>query len=286
MSGVNLPPRRPLLWAIGAWIVVLCAAVVWSVRNDPPTVAEQRSIAEALPLLERATGQVLAAADAPDRAVELGALTFDRDCDLTPVRAGVEATRDVIVYVRENGMRSALESIARSLPATWGAAAERNAAGTRFTLRADAGDFIGIDTTARPEDPSVTLRVSTGCRPLSTGVDYHPAPVAAGEVPEAYRSAVEALIVAAGTLIPTPSVGIQTATRVEVACPNGQMAQTVAADGLASPADPSAALRVVTRDNPVIRADRTRWAYREGELSVVVTVTEGKARVSSTTACG
>nr|BFE67499.1 hypothetical protein GCM10020092_008000 [Actinoplanes digitatis] len=107
------PKRRWWLTAIVvAWALALAGFGVWSVRHDPPTVAEQRDIAEALPVLQRATGAVFAAADAPDRVVTLGPVEFDKGCALTPVWAGVEASRDITVRVRPGEAPAALEAIA------------------------------------------------------------------------------------------------------------------------------------------------------------------------------
>ena len=69
---------------VGARIVAVAVLGWWSVRNDPPTVPEQRDIADALPVLERATGAMFAAATADDRAVVLGELRVSRDCTVTP----------------------------------------------------------------------------------------------------------------------------------------------------------------------------------------------------------
>lgn len=270
-------PRRRW-WLIGivvAWALVLSGLAVWSVRNDPPTVPEQRNIAEALPVLQEATGAMLAAADAGNRTVTLGELRFDRDCALTPVRAGVEATRDVTVRVRAGDVPAALEEIARALPAGYAAAARRNAAGSRYGLRADAGAFIAVDTTADADATVFTLRASTGCRPLAAGVDLAPEPVPATEIPPALTAAVRALrAVPAGV------------TSTEVACPGGgRTARTVTIAELAAPGDLDQALRGVVAGAVVVQSEPHTQAYRAGDTSVVVTDSAGTARVSATTGC-
>ncbi|GIE20938.1 hypothetical protein Ahu01nite_040400 [Winogradskya humida] len=264
-----------LVALVAAWGVVLAGGVVWSVRNDPPTVAEQRDIGDALPLVERVTGAVLAAADGPDRTVELGALRFDRGCSLTPVRGGVEASRDVVVRVRDDQAAGVLESIAEGLPAGYGAGVRHNAASTRFALHADAGEFVGVDSEVADTSRAVTVTVSTGCRPLSEGVDYAPAPVVPplGEVPDAFLDALSAL------------QGERVYSGVEVACPDGRVARTFVADDVKGPADLGRALRDVTGGAVVVRADAGEWAYRVGEVSVVVTEGDGVARVAATISC-
>jgi hypothetical protein len=258
-----------------AWAVVLAGFAAWSVRNDPPTVPEQRDIAQALPVVERATGAVLAAADAADRVVTLGGLEFDRDCALTPVRDGVEATREITVRVPAGALPTTLDAIARALPADYAAAVRQHSGGTRYGLRADAGEFVGVDAAADADATVFTLLVSTGCRPLADGVDLAPAPVAATEVPAPFTAAVRALkATGAG------------ATSAEVACPGGgRTARTVTVDDLSAPADLGRAVRGLVAGAVVVQSDPQVWAYRSGAVSVVISASEGTARVAATTGC-
>ncbi|MEV4635983.1 hypothetical protein AB0J80_01395 [Actinoplanes sp. NPDC049548] len=258
---------------VAVWALVVAGVAVWSVRHDPPTVPEQRDIAAALPVVRKAVGAVVAAADGPDRAIEIGALRFDRDCGLTPVRAGVEALQEVTVRVRADQAPGVLDSIARALPPEYAPAIRHNDADTRHVLRADAGEFVGVDATADAGSSVFALRVSTGCRPLANGVDLAPSPPPAGEPPAAFSAAMQALGANAA------------ATSVEVACPNGKTAATVTAAGLAAPKSLGRALRDVVAGALVVQADPHAWAYRAGEVSVMVSDSEGAARVSATTSC-
>ncbi|WP_125809546.1 hypothetical protein [Actinoplanes sp. ATCC 53533] len=273
-----LPRRRRRWWLIGivvVWALLLAGLAVWSVRNDPPTVPEQRDIADALPILQRATGVVLAAADGDDRTVTLGELSFDRGCTLTPVWDGVDASREVTVRVRANQVPGTLKAIAEALPAEYAATVRKNAAGTRYGLRADAGSLVGVDATAQSDATVFTLVVSTGCRPLADGVDLDPAPVAATELPPAFTAAVQAL-----------RASSTAATSSEVACPGGAgTARTVTADGLTAPADLGRAVQGVAAGAVIIQADPHAWAYRAGGVSVVVSDSEASARVTATTGC-
>ncbi|GAA3338832.1 hypothetical protein GCM10020358_20310 [Amorphoplanes nipponensis] len=268
---------RPWLTAVvAAWALALAGFAAWSVRHDPPTVPEQRTIAQALPVLARATGSLLAAADAGTRTVTLGELRFDRDCALTPVREGVEASREVSVRVRAGQAPVTLEEIARALPAGYAATARHNAAGTRYGLRADAGEFVGIEATADSDARVLSLRVSTGCRPLADGVDLAPTPRAATELPAALTAALR-------TLNGSPAG----ATSTEIACPGGaRTARTVTSAEFPAPADLGPVLRGTVPGAVVVQADPHDWAYRTGDTSVVVVEGEGTARVSATTGCG
>ncbi len=56
--------RRRLRWltvATVAWAVLLAGLTWWSVRTDPPTVKEQRSLDQAGPVVDRAIGELTGA---------------------------------------------------------------------------------------------------------------------------------------------------------------------------------------------------------------------------------
>lgn len=269
------PERRWWLIAIvAAWSLLLAGFAAWSVRNDPPTVPEQRDIAEALPVLQRATGFMFAAADAADRAVILGDLEFDQGCAITPVRAGVEASREVTVRVRADQAPATLDAIAMALPKGYAAVVRHNKAG-RHALRADAGEFVAVEAAADSFATVFTLRASTGCRPFASGVDLRPAPAPATETPGAFGDALKALGAAGAG-----------ATRTEVACPaGGRTARTVTADDLAAPGDIGRSLQGVVAGTVIVQADPQVWAYRAGDVSVVVSDNEGRARITATTGC-
>jgi hypothetical protein len=272
------PPKRKLRWWLvgiaAAWLVVVAVLAVWSVRNDPPSVPEQRNIKEALPYLERATAAMLAAADGSGRAVVLGDLVFAGGCRVTPVRAGVQATRDVTVHVRADQAGPAFDAIVAALPAAYKAQARHSPLGTRHDLYADAGGFVAIDGTARTDDTVFTLRASTGCRPLADGVDLSPTEPPATSTPDAFRRAVSAL-------------GSATATASEraVSCPGGGTARTVVSGDLDRPKDLGKALEGLVPTAAIVQADPRDWAYRDGDVSIVVGEIDGKARVSATAGC-
>jgi hypothetical protein len=126
--------------------------------------------------------------------VVLDGLQVASGCRLTPVRHGVSVTRDVIVYVRTGEQASAIEAIAAALPVGYRVKVTPSQGRTRFALHADAGDFIGIDTDTDVGEPSFSLRLSTGCRPVGAGgVDRAdpsatPAPAALGAALAALRA--------------------------------------------------------------------------------------------------
>jgi hypothetical protein len=269
------PRRRPWLIAIVVcWILAVVALGLWSVRRDPPTVPEQRDLATALPILERATGALLAAATGDGRAVVLGPLQLSRDCRLTPVWAGVEAIRDITLYVPAGRALPVLEQVAAALPAGYRAEAGASSGGRRVGLQADAGGFVAIDAAADAQAQVLTLRAYTGCRPAGDAATTEPAEQQATTAPAALRAALEALS--------APS----TPARVrEVTCPGGGVARAYTVDGVPAPRDLGRSLMPAVRGATVVRAESAAWAYRTGGDSVVITRVDAALRVTVTTAC-
>lgn len=270
------PPRpRRRWWLVGTvvvWALILGVIAIWSAAHDPPTVPEQRTIAEALPVLQQATGAMLAAADGPGRAVVLGDTKLADGCRITPLRTGVEATRAVTMYVPAGQARQALDAVAKGLPIGYRPRVARAGKGSRVGLHADAGSYVGIDADTLADAQMVTLEASTGCRPAaSTTLDL--ANPQAGDPPVAFTAALRALGVA----------GVTTVTAVR--CPDGRTAATYTVDRRWSPADLGRSLEPALGGATVVRADPDSWAYRTGADSVVVVQDGSALHLSATTPC-
>ncbi|MDT4991525.1 MAG: hypothetical protein QOH97_1417 [Actinoplanes sp.] len=288
MSGVTMPAypdapppaplkRKPRWWLVAltvAWVVALAVAAVWSIRHDPPSVADQRSVKQALPYLERAAAALVDAADGDGRAVVLGDLRFSTGCRITPVRSGVQAIRDVTLHLRADQVGSAFDAIADGLPDPFHARVAHSPTGSRHDLYADAGGFVAIDGTARATDTVVTLRASTGCRPRADDVDPHPADPPASNTPGAYGDVVLRL-----------GVGVAGSTVRSVGCANGGIASTIVSAAFPEPADLGRILLATVPSADVVQADPHDWAYRAAGLSIVVSGDAGTARVFATSAC-
>jgi hypothetical protein len=270
------PRRRPWLIAVVVcWILAVVGLGVWSIRRDPPTVPEQRDLATALPILERATGAVLAAAAGDDRALVLGRLQISRNCRLTPVRAGAEATRDVTLYVPAGRALQILQQIAAELPDDYRAEAAASSGGQRVGLLADAGGFVAIDAAADSNTQVLTVRASTGCRPADDAARTVPTEGVAPTPPPALRAVLGALAVTA-----PPAVRLS-----EVACPDGGAARTYTVDGVPAPRDLGRSLLPALADATVVRAEAAGWAYRTGADSVVINLVDAGLRIVVTTPC-
>ncbi|MEU4160295.1 hypothetical protein [Actinoplanes sp. NPDC026670] len=299
--GGSGPRRRWLPVVVGVWGVVLLAAVFWSVRNDPPTVPEQRTAGQAVAVLRAASGAVVEAAQDERWVLSLGVLRVE-ECSITPVWDGQEASREVTLYVPDGDARTALDTVADRLPAGYRAGVIGARGGTRLSFFADAGENVGVESEANSADQVLSLRIFTGCRPASADLDR--GDPAAGTAPPTL-DAVVAEITATGTGSPSatpglngspsatpapggnpsaaPAPGGSSVETLAVACPGGGTASTFVRD--AGPAGVDDGPRGVPEGTVPVWADAGGWAYRMGSESVVVTVEQQRYRVRVTTAC-
>jgi hypothetical protein len=273
-AAAGRPRRRTvLIGVVVLWIFVVAGLAIWSVGHQQPTVPEQRDIDQALPKLQQAAGVAFAAAGGPGRAVTLGELALSEGCQVTPVRAGVEATRDITIQVRDGEARAALEAVAANLPAGYQPDVVTNRTGKNVSLHADAGNFIGIDSDAAVSARDVTVSVSTGCRPHGSQAPASADP-AADQPPVVLESVLRAL---GATHEKAPAVRA-------VMCPDGGSAGTYEVDGLPAPVSLPERLKFLNVTD-VVRSDEDVRAYRTGGDSVVVVQDEQQVRVSVSTSC-
>ncbi|MEU6074596.1 hypothetical protein [Micromonospora sp. NPDC047074] len=258
--------RRVLLVATVAWAVLLAALTWASVRNDPPTVREQRSLAEAGPVVDRAIGELVAAAG--DTAV-LTPPEVDRGCRVTPFADGAALSRGVAVFVPAGGERTLLEQVADRLPEDWRAGVRVTPDGPR--LRADASEFVTVSGGIE-RDGRVRLTVDTGCRPIGEG--YATPGTGAADVET--RVLAEALRALGSPDGPAPEL-------VTAPCPGGGTARTAHAAGVPAPSSPAAALAPVTRF-PLLDTPQA-YAYRHDQVTVVADLSGDLVVVSAATGC-
>ncbi|MDG4761750.1 hypothetical protein [Micromonospora sp. WMMD710] len=264
------PARRRRRWLLVATVLwaVLLAALTWtSVRHDPPTVREQRTLDQAGPVVDRAVGELARAAGAAG-LLELGPARIAAGCRVTPFADGARLRREVGVLALDGTERSVLAGLAERLPASWRAGVGSGLNGPE--LRADAGEFVAVQ--GRPTgDGRIRLTVDTGCRPVGAGYTAPPATGDAGAV-AALTAALRALdrpAEAAPELITAP-------------CPGGALART--ARSAAGPATPAAALAplaggIPLLDNPPV------YAYRAGTVTVLADLTPDASRLTATVGC-
>ncbi|MEU4779530.1 hypothetical protein [Micromonospora sp. NPDC023633] len=268
--GQPTPSRRWWRWLLAATVAwaVLLAALTWvSVRDDPPTVREQRSLTEAGPVVDRAAGALVVAAG--DTAV-LTPPEIERGCRVTPFADGATLTRGVDVFVPVGLERSLLQRVADRLPESW-------RAGVRVTsedgprLRADAGEFVTVSGEVEA-DGLVRLTVDTGCRPVGDGYAA-PAVGADDEETQALAAALRALGGPPGS---TPEL-------VVAPCPTRGTARTARSAGVPAPPSPADALAPVAR-LPMLNTAQA-YAYRHGAAMVVADLSGDQVVVTVNTGC-
>ncbi|MGC4803972.1 hypothetical protein [Micromonospora sp. DT233] len=245
--------RRPrwLLAATVAWALLLGVLTWVSVRDDEPTVREQRTLAQAGPVVDRAVGELVAAAG--DRVVALQPDRITRGCRVTPLLDGATLERGVEVLDPAAEPGALLTEIADRLPAGWLAETWSDDDGPR--LRADAGEFVLVQ--GRPAgDGRIRLTARTGCRPIGDG--YRPPAAQPG--PEA-----DALAAALRTLGQPTTQPVQ---RVAAPCPGtDRQARTARLTLDTAPAQPPRALApagTVRLETPEV------YAYRQGAVTVAL----------------
>ncbi len=238
-----------VLWAL------LLAALTWvSVRDDGPTVREQRSLTQAGPVVDRAVGELVAAAG--DRVVALEPDRIEHGCRVTPLLDGATLERGVEVLDPGADPRTVLTQIADRLPAGWLAGVRVTGEGPR--LRADAGEFVLV--VGRPAgDGRIRLTVRTGCRPIGDG--YRAPAAQAG--PEA-----DALAAALRTFGYPPTPPTQ---QIAAPCPGAnRQARTARLTLDPAPAEPPRGLTPAAGDTVLLDTPEV-YAYRHATVTIALT---------------
>lgn len=263
-----------VLWAL------LLAALTWlSVRDDGPTVREQRTLAEAGPVVDRAIGDLVAAAG-PDALVELAPPVVEEGCRVTPFSDGGELERAVTVRVVGAEPRTVLDRIADALPARYDAGVLLTREGAR--LRADAGEFVTVRG-RQTEDGALRFTAGTGCRPVGGG--YARTPVTGAEAEAgAVAAALRALGGPAADAPGQDAPGQDAPELVAAPCPGGGVARTARADVADLGANPAAALAPLATGPAVVDTPEL-YAYRVGPVTVQAHLTADPPTVTASTAC-
>jgi len=153
--------RAWLTVAAAAWAIALVVAGVYAARKGRPTVREQTTIAQALPVLDRAIAAVVAAAAGPQAVVAIEGYEQLRDRCRAGNRDGVRYSRSTRVYTPVGQEGALVDRIARALPRSWKAAAGGPRDARR--LRADAGFFVRLGG-GQVGSGELRFSADSGCR--------------------------------------------------------------------------------------------------------------------------
>jgi hypothetical protein len=287
MAGVTMlaepaqspPPRaasrrgRWLVAAAAAWALLVAGAGYWSVRHDGATVREQRGVAQALPVAQRAVRDLVAAAG-PAAVLAIGAPRLAAGCRLTAARKGATLEWAVRIFAPPAEAAARLEALADRLPEAYRVRVRRD-----HTIRADAGEFVGVR--GGVSDPgAITLTVATGCRPddglvIADGRLLPPPDLVAAAAPVASALGFTAGDNGVGTVVPSGA-----------SCPGGAVTARWSSPpgGVRRPlAD---ALRERLAGAAVALQTAELVAYRRDGIAVVVETADDKVLIAATRTCG
>ncbi|MCZ7379874.1 hypothetical protein [Micromonospora sp. WMMC250] len=96
------------------WALSLLAAAMISAHRSPPTVREQRDLAQADVVVDGAVGE-LAAAPSPTLVLSIAADTVTEGCRVSPLRDGALLQRTLVLAAPEPQAAEALRTLARRL---------------------------------------------------------------------------------------------------------------------------------------------------------------------------
>jgi hypothetical protein len=247
-----------LRFAVVAWILVLAGSGTWAILNGPPTDREETTVAQALPVVNQAAVDLVAAIGLKRDAVAvMSNLTFAGPCRVSQARPGVRYVREVDAYYSSTDPPAGLlDDVAGRLPARYRATV--SPPGTPVRFFADAGLYVAINGVLTGPG-SAKFVIDTGaCRVagnLVTPGTVTPDP----QVAAPFDPVLQALRLSAGPV-----------TAYEVACPAGPPLTTVTMHVGGEPGALDGELADLAGVTPVVR-EVQRYALRTS-AGVEVTV--------------
>ncbi len=266
-------PRTWLIAGVVVWVVVLAAGIGWAVSRGEPTGRDQTTVAQALPVVDRAVAEIVGAATMDGNAV--AAISgFDRvgDCRVTVLRRGERYQRTVTVVVTPGTEEALIERVGARLPQAYGVHVARS------RLVADAGFWVQV-TGSVISKGQVRFVADTGaCRET-------------GQLPaDAVNDAVhDEGASAAGRAEITKVLARLSLTAAswrthQASCPDGAALTTVeavSADGI----EPGAFDQLLTGQGKVVVATPDAFAYSAGTNAVAVRHDADHVVITATRGC-
>jgi hypothetical protein len=264
-------PRRWIVAIVVVWSVALLGLGAWGVLNSSVTDREETTVAAAVPTVDRAVNDVVAASTVDGQAVVyLSDLKSEGPCKVTAFRSGGRYQRVVTALVQPGNEEALLQRVAARLPRSYNAELSHR---KPLTMTADAGFFVGVNG-ATVGQGVVQFVVDTGsCR-------------STGDIPVSPTSASPSQSVSVRDVLTRLGASPLSIRRYAVPCPNGGELSTVEAFTDANPGTPpEAKLSSVPAATPVVTTD-TLYAYTVARSQIAVRTVKGGVDVTETVLCG
>ncbi|GIJ48634.1 hypothetical protein Val02_55200 [Virgisporangium aliadipatigenens] len=266
---IRRPSRRVWLGsAVAVWAVLLLVLAVWSAQHGRPTVREQTTIVQALPVVDRAIAAVVTAASGDEVVVSVTGFGRTRARCAAGNRDGESYSRVAMLYTRPGTEGALVERIAKALPGSYDVGVRH--AGDLHSLHGDAGFYVKLAGTTVGAG-ELRFSADTGCRVPGGDVPGDPA---VDDAPAALRTAAEAAVGRVGA-VPAERKAFH------LKCPDGGTAWTVEVSGggatVLDGARPDAATEVIGREKVA--------AYRDGGTGVALRLRDDRVVATAGTGC-
>jgi hypothetical protein len=259
------------------WGVLLAIGMGWALARGGPTAREQTTVADALPVVDRAVARIASAATADGQAV--AAISgFDRvgECSVTVVRSGERYQRAVTVVVTPGTEAALIERVGARLPADYQV---NVTTGTVPRMVADAGLWVRLTGSVTGKGQVRFVADTGACRPLGDLVAATSDQTPAGDPAGVDASRGEAAMVLARLRVSPAQWNTYRAP-----CPGGGAISTVEAIG-ADGVEPGALDEVLRGLGAPVVATPDAYAYTSGPHQVAVRSDAKHIVVTSTSSC-
>jgi hypothetical protein len=274
--------RRWLVIAAAGWVVLLLVIATYAALHGRPTVREQTTIGQALPVLDRVVAEVVTVGTAAGAVPVIeGYVRTEADCFVTAARSGERYERSAVLYAPEGREDAVLDAVVAGLPAGYRINVRRG--DSLHSITGDAGFFVrlagGVTGTGR-----LQFTADSQCRAHGGSVPDPPAASIGPAGPAGPAGQLRASADAVFTALQLAVVEMQTQ---QVACPHGGTLWTVELRGAPgrAPASLVAALRSGALPGVVVLARPEVYAVRSNPVAVVATVRDGLLVVDASTGC-
>lgn len=268
------PAPRPRSWIVAVvvvWAAVLVGGILWAVDHGEPTARDQTTVQDALPVVDRAAGTIVAAVNTDGQAVAaISGLSKAADCTISVLRDGTRYQRVVSVFVAPGTEEALLGRLAERLPSDWHATV-RTGAAPRLT--ADAGLYVGVTATVGAPG-TVRFVIDTGdCRPgdlIVADMLVNPTP--------AQQAAIDQAMSFMGTTTRETHV-------YRSGCPGGGVVSTAEAEGEPGTKPGPLSLRFAVSSAHQLVSSPDLVGYRIDDVAISARAIDDTVVVTATTPC-